>query len=163
MRNLVPQIWSDEIPFIALSAAHTAITTGKYLSEACITNSRIIRLHNWWRWGEAPRQNVKHRYPLGRGPCRHDITRKQRRVGFPYLESMLPMDASIRSESATGIRTNAKQKPRTNLGTRRNRDLGGLGGKGTNGLTPDDRSAHLLNFCTSIVVNQSSVVVEDRI
>lgn len=147
MRNLVPQIWSDEIPFIARSAAHTAITTGRYLQHEKQI-ARSFGCTTGGGGGEAPRHNVKCRFPLGRGPCGHDITANG---WVSHLESMLPTDASIRSDSATGIRTNAKQKPRTNLGTRRNRDLGGLGGKGTNGFTPDDRSAHLLNFCTVLL------------
>lgn len=92
IRNLVPHTRSEEKPFIARSAAHTAITTGRYRDNAP------------------------------------------------------PMVAMPINERASGIRTNASTRPITNLRTLRNRDLGGLGGTGTKGFTPDDRSDHLLNF-----------------
>lgn len=62
------------------------------------------------------------------------------------LDSMPPTEASISSESASGIRTSARHSRSINAGTRRKRDFASLGVKGTNGFTPEDRSAHLLNF-----------------
>lgn len=92
-RNRVPQTLSEEKPFIARSAAQTAITTGR------------------------------------------------------YLDSTPPMPAKARNEIASGMRTSARQKPTRYPGARTSSDLGGRGGTGMKGFTPDDRSAHLLNFC----------------
>lgn len=55
------------------------------------------------------------------------------------------------------MRTKARHSPSKKWGTLRKRDLGGLGGNGRNGFTPEERSAHLLNFCRRVFARVGGV------